>query len=418
CFIRDITARAQDEVMQERLAAIVESSDDAIIGKTLDGRITSWNRGAERIYGYTAAEVLGQPIGLLIPPDRPNELPDILARLMRGERIEHYETRRVCKDGTRIEVSLTISPIRDSTGRIIGASKIARNITDRKRAEAALQQAHDTLEQRVQDRTTLLSLMHAITVAANAAPNPEVALQEAVDQICACTGWPVGHADLPAPGGIGHWAPTPIWHLADPGRFVIFQQTTQTLQVAPGEGLIGRVGATGTPVWGMEVATDPAFLRCAAAGQSGITTGLAFPLLIGQEVVGVLEFYATETLAPDPELCDALVQIGIQLGRTIERQRAREQLQRQQEALLQREKLAAMGSLLASVAHELNNPLAIVLLQAELLREEAGQGPLADMTTDLTRAAMRCERLVRQFLTLARQHTPERSVVALTPLIT
>ena len=337
---------------------------------------------------------------------------------MRGERIEHYETQRVCKDGTHIEVSLTISPIRDSTGRIIGASKIARNITDRKRAEAAFQQAHDTLEQRVQDRTALLSLMHAITVAANAAPNPEVALQEAVDQICACTGWPVGHAYLPTPDGAGHWTPTPIWHLADPARFAAFQQATQALQLAPGEGLIGRVGATGTPVWGMEVATDPAFLRGAVAEQSGITTGLAFPLLIGQEVVGVLEFYATETLAPDPELCDALVQIGIQLGRTIERQRAREQLQRQQEALLQREKLAAMGSLLASVAHELNNPLAIVLLQAELLREETGQGPLADMTTDLTRAAMRCERLIRQFLTLARQHTPERSVVALTPLIT
>src|SRR5205809_4281572 len=127
--------------LREQLAAIVESSDDAIIGKTLDGRITSWNRGAERLYGYTAAEALGQSITLLIPPGLPDELPGILERLMRGERIEHYETQRVCKDGTHIEVSLTISPIRDSTGRIIGASKIARNITDRKRAEAAFQQA-------------------------------------------------------------------------------------------------------------------------------------------------------------------------------------------------------------------------------------------------------------------------------------
>jgi len=375
CFIRDITARTQEEVMREQLAAIVESSDDAIIGKTLDGIITSWNRGAERIYGYTAAEVLGQPIALLIPPDILDALPGILVRLMRGERIEHYETQRVCKDGTRIEASLTISPIRDNTGRIIGASKIARNITDRKRAEVALQQAHDTLEQRVQNRTALLALMHDITVAANAAPSPTAALQEAVDQICAYTGWPVGHVYLPAPDGAGHWAPTPIWHLADPTRFAAFQQATQTLQVAPSEGLIGRVGATGTPVWGMEVATDPAFLRGHAAGQSGLTTGFAFPLLVGQEVVGVLEFYTAESLAPDPALLNALRQIGIELGRTVERQRAHEQMQHQQEALFQREKLAAMGSLLASVAHELNNPLAIVLLQADLLREDAGQDP-------------------------------------------
>jgi len=418
CFIRDITARMQDAIIREQLAAIVESSDDAIIGKSLDGLITSWNRGAERLYGYTAAEILGQPIGLLIPPDMPDELPSLLERLIRGERIEHYETQRVCKDGTRIEVALTISPVRDSTGRIIGASKIARNITDRKRAEAALQQAHDALEQRVQDRTALLALMHDIAVAANAAPSPTVALQEAVDQICAYTGWPVGHVYLPAPDGAGYWVPTRIWHLADPERFVAFQQATQTLRIAPGQGLIGRVVATSTPGWEVEVTTDPAFLRRAAARQSGLTTGFALPLLIGQEVVGVLEFYTTERLALDPALLNALRQMGIELGRTIERQRAQEQMQRQQEALFQREKLAAMGSLLASVAHELNNPLAIVLLQADLLREEASQGPLADLTTELMQAATRCERLVRKFLTLVRQHTPERSAVALNPLLT
>jgi len=164
----DGTIQQQSEAMRERLAAIVDSSDDAIIGKTLEGHITSWNRGAERLYGYTAAEVLGQPITLLIPPDLPDELPAILERLRRGEHIEHYETQRLRKDGTRIEVSLTISPIRDSTGRIIGASKIARDITDRKRADAALRQARDSLEQRVQERTADLE-------AANAALRREIA---------------------------------------------------------------------------------------------------------------------------------------------------------------------------------------------------------------------------------------------------
>src|ERR1043166_5262583 len=100
----DSTTQQQVEVMREQLAAIVDSSNDAIISKTLEGRITSWNRAAQQLYGYTAAEVLGQPITLLIPPGRPNELPEILARLTRGERIEHYETQRVRKDGSIVEV--------------------------------------------------------------------------------------------------------------------------------------------------------------------------------------------------------------------------------------------------------------------------------------------------------------------------
>src|SRR6185436_19998654 len=120
-----------------RLAAVVESSDDAIVSTTLDGVIRSWNAGAERIFGYTAAEAVGQPITLIIPPERHDEEPAILARLRRGERVEHFETVRVAKDGRRIDISLTVSPVRDADGRLIGASKVARDITQRKQAEAA-----------------------------------------------------------------------------------------------------------------------------------------------------------------------------------------------------------------------------------------------------------------------------------------
>lgn len=117
------------------LSAIIESADDAIISKTLDGIITSWNKGAERIFGYTADEMIGKPILLLIPSDHPNEEPAILARLRRGERIDHYETVRAHKNGTLINISLTVSPIRGPGGQIIGASKIARDITAARRAE-------------------------------------------------------------------------------------------------------------------------------------------------------------------------------------------------------------------------------------------------------------------------------------------
>ncbi|HWB00208.1 MAG TPA: PAS domain S-box protein, partial [Pirellulales bacterium] len=118
--------------------AIVESSDDAIISKTLDGVIVSWNRGAERLYGYLADEIIGQPITRLIPPGHPDELPHLIDRLKRGERIEHFETQRVCKDGRCLNVSLTISPIKDDEGKIVGASKIARDITAQKRRETGL----------------------------------------------------------------------------------------------------------------------------------------------------------------------------------------------------------------------------------------------------------------------------------------
>lgn len=138
------------------IAAIVESSDDAIISKNLQGVVVSWNRGAERLYGYTASEMIGQPISLLIPADRSTEEPEILRRLERGEVIDHYETVRVAKDGHRVEVSVTISPIKDETGKVIGASKIARDITERKRIEEELRRANQELEKRVAERTAEL----------------------------------------------------------------------------------------------------------------------------------------------------------------------------------------------------------------------------------------------------------------------
>jgi PAS domain S-box-containing protein len=129
------------ELIPHWLTAIIESAEDAIISKTLDGIITSWNKGAEHLFGYTAEEIIGKPVVILIPPDHEDEEPGILERLRRGERIEHYETQRVRKDGTLIEVSLTVSQIKKADGTVIGASKIARDITKRKQAEARLQEA-------------------------------------------------------------------------------------------------------------------------------------------------------------------------------------------------------------------------------------------------------------------------------------
>jgi PAS domain S-box-containing protein len=153
---RDISVRGQRDELRARLAAIVQSSDDAIISKTLDGVITSWNDGAERLFGYTAEEAVGQPIFLIIPEDRRAEEEDVLARLRRGERIEHFETVRQAKDGRRIPMSLTVSPVRNEHGTIIGASKVGRDISERVRVREILQRAHDELERQVQQRTVQL----------------------------------------------------------------------------------------------------------------------------------------------------------------------------------------------------------------------------------------------------------------------
>jgi PAS domain S-box-containing protein len=143
----DLSERNRSEEDRGRLAAIVQSSDDAIIGKSLDGIVTSWNEGARRLFGYTAEEMVGQPVARLIPGDRLEEEQDILARLRRGERVEHFETVRQHRDGSLLDVSVSISPIRDASGRIVGASKISRDVGGRKRAQAAVDQAHERLRE-------------------------------------------------------------------------------------------------------------------------------------------------------------------------------------------------------------------------------------------------------------------------------
>ncbi len=149
---RDATSRLEEEAQVRHLANLVRSSNDAILGKTLDGTITSWNRAAERLYGYTAKEVLGKPVSILVPPDHDDDVPEILRRIRRGEPVESYQTVRQSKDGRRIDVSLTISPIHDAEGRLTGASAIARDVTmvrhlrELRRARTQLEAANRELE--------------------------------------------------------------------------------------------------------------------------------------------------------------------------------------------------------------------------------------------------------------------------------
>jgi PAS domain S-box-containing protein len=167
----DITDRQRADQYEQRLASIVESSDDAIVSKDLNGIITSWNDGARRLFGYTAEEAIGKSITMLIPADRESEEPGILERIRRGDRIHDYETVRRRKDGSLVEISLTVSPIKDDQGRIVGASKIARDITERKRAREQLDLLLREMKHRIKNLFSIASGVVALSARSAQAPD-------------------------------------------------------------------------------------------------------------------------------------------------------------------------------------------------------------------------------------------------------
>jgi PAS domain S-box-containing protein len=167
----DATDRKQADLQSARLSAIVASSEDAIISKTMTGRVTSWNAAATRLFGYEADEMIGQPIIRIIPPERLDEEKRIIAQLRRGERIDHYETVRLTKDGRRVEISLSVSPLRDKAGMIVGASKIARDISERRRAEELQHLLIEELNHRV--KNTLATVQAIATQSLRHAKSPD-----------------------------------------------------------------------------------------------------------------------------------------------------------------------------------------------------------------------------------------------------
>jgi PAS domain S-box-containing protein len=171
----DVSERRHADVESARLASIVASSDDAIISKTLDGRVISWNNGATRLFGYDADEMIGKPITRIIPPELQEEEKGIIAKLRQGERIDHYETVRVAKDGHRIDISLSVSPLRDRSGTIVGASKVARDITDRKRAEKLRSLLVEELNHRIKNTMATVQAVASQSLRRAKSPNHFVA---------------------------------------------------------------------------------------------------------------------------------------------------------------------------------------------------------------------------------------------------
>lgn len=311
---RDVTEQRRIEWERLRLASIVESSEDAIVGKTLDGIITTWNAGAERLYGYKAEEIIGKSLEVLSPPDRYQDVREVLAALRAGTPTRQIETVRRRKDGRLVDVSLRLSLVRNTEGEIIGISGIDRDISERKAAD-----------RRRNVRLSVAQVLAEEATLADAAPR-------LVKAVCRGLHWDIGA----------------LWIVDSESnalRCLEFHnhsnldcdellELTYNTTFAPGVGLPGRMWETREPFWIVDIAAESdEFPRKAAALRCGLRTAVAGPIVVGAEFLGVLEFLSREPYDPDIEQQEILATLGGQIGQFIVRRRAVQILRDNEERL-------------------------------------------------------------------------------------
>lgn len=249
-------------------------------------------------------------------------------------------------------------------------------------------------------QAVLLELLQAVTAAANETSDIHAAAAACMDRLCAMTDWPVGHLYLNDGQAM---VPTETWHLRHPERFDAFRARTMQTRMGPGEGLIGQVMAHGQAAWIADVTQDPAFLRIPESGPSEVKAAFALPIMVRSEVAGVLEFFSDEPVAPDAAFLEAIAQIGVQLGRVIERQRAEAATQAQLETI--RTLDALKTSFVNAVSHDLRSPITSILGYAEFLEDGLG-GPLtpeqARFVSQIRQGGRRLHHIVDDLLDFAR----------------
>jgi two-component system CheB/CheR fusion protein len=341
-YLRDITDRRRGDEASRRLAAIIESSDDAIVSKDLNGTIMSWNAAAERLFGYKAEEIVGQSILRLIPPERQHEEPRILERIRRGDRIDHYETVRQRKDGTLFDISVTVSPLKDKNGQIIGASKIARDISDRVQNE-----------RRRTAQYTVANLLAGSSSMEEVGPR-------VIEAVSTVGNWIAGSIWLR--DGVHDRLECAItWHRDMPG-LAEFAETTRETVLKGEEGFPGRVLNSRKPTWIEDLAHDSNFPRASSAQKAQLKSAFVFPLIAEGEVNGVLELFSPQTVKTDDDLLALMTALGSQIGLFIHRRQMDAELKRQKEAAESAN--AAKDRFLATLSHELRTPLTPILIWA------------------------------------------------------
>ena len=380
-YLRDITARNKGEEASRRLAAIIESSDDAIVSKDLNGRITSWNSAAQRLFGYTPEEIIGKPVTTLIPLDRHHEEPHILGRIRRGERIDHYETVRCRKDGTLLNISVTVSPLKDESGTVIGASKIARDITERIRHE-----------RRRTAQYAVANLLAGSWSLAEAGPR-------IIEAIAGVGNWVAGSIWLEDKTE-SRLQCTTTWH-RDGAELEAFGKVSLEIILAAGTGLPGRVFQSHKPVCIRDVRHDDNFPRAAAAAAANLKGAFAFPLRTEGQVNGVLELFSPEMVEPDDDLISLVEALGSQIGLFVHRRQIEAELKEQKEAAESAN--AAKDRFLATLSHELRTPLTPILIWAGGMINDPSLPPEVDEGLQMVCRNVELEaRLIDDLLDLTR----------------
>lgn len=377
--------RSTSEV-EESLRLVLETANDAFVGMDNRGRIVDWNRQAEETFGWSAAEVLGRTVAEVIIPERfHQEHRQGLERFLRtGEGpilFKRLELPAVHRDGHEFEAEVTIWPS-ESEGRY-RFNAFVRDISARKRLQSTV------------------ALRQRITKAANEAAELRVAVETAMEEVCALTGWPVGHTYLVAEDDPDLLIPTDWWHTRG-ADFDAFRSVTTRTTFVRGHGLPGRVLASGEPVWVPDVDVED-FPRRESAVDIGVASGFAFPIRSGDRVVAVVEFFSADVTRPDPELLAVMGDIGTQLGRVWERQRAEDELRRANEELLRTDRLKSQ--FVSIVSHELQTPLVTIRGFGALVEDEWAElnddEKLAHVRA-INRHARRISRMVGDLLTLSR----------------
>ena len=355
---------------EARSRAVIDGTVDGIITMNAEGIVEMFNPAAERTFGYSADEVIGRNVKILMPAPYQDRHDGYLRNYLdTGERKIIGIGREVAglrKDGSVFPLDLAVSEVR--IGGLRTFVGIIRDITERKLADAALR-----------EKTAQVTLLHAVATAANEATSVDQAIQACLDKVCAHTGWPVGHAYVLAANSRDRLVPTALWHLDEPERFATFRQVTEATEFAAGVGLPGRVLAEHHSAWVADVTRDSNFPRARLADELGVRAGFALPVMVKADVVAVLEFFSPDVIEADETLLQLMSHVGSQIGRVVERGQV--------------EKMK--NEFISVVSHELRTPLTSIQGALSLITRMKPEG-LGDKYANLIHIAHKnCGRLVR-----------------------
>jgi PAS domain S-box-containing protein len=398
--LQSIKARSAAEgallAAQGRLAHLLTSSRVVIFSLEAKGEYqrTFISENVRDFIGYEPEEVLAEPdfwSTHVHPDDRDGVLERFPTLFDAGYLTQEYRFR--LKDGSYRWVCSDLQLIYDEAGVPLEVVGSWSDINERKDAEEALRGTAEVVQ-----------LLQVITSAANEAVTVEGALQIALDRVCAFTGWPVGHAYTVNEEAGGVAKSTGLWHLDDAERFATFKKVTEDRSWGPSKaGLVRRVLSYGKPAWIIDVTKDPSFVRAKTAKEIGVRAGFAFPVLAGSEVHAVLEFFSDKPAEPDEAVLELMAQVGTQLGRAMERNRAEEQLRGAKEEA--EAATVAKSQFLANMSHELRTPLNAIIGVSEMLQEDAsasGQTDTIDPLQRIVRAGRELLYLINDILDLSK----------------